>query len=383
MDLMSKITTYFLLESDGDKTFFASLLVQMVKEESNITPTMAVTIKDGLLYLLYNKEFVNSLYKQNKRYLIPLVEHELLHIVYDHITRADNRDPVIWNLATDMAVNSNVKDIKEVKWTNKDGIVASPVLPDKFGFPEGKTAEWYYDQLLKNAKKVKLSFNFDDHSKWIKTSNKNIYKEIIKRAVAKAYNQAKKRGYLSGHLEEIIKELLKPPTINWRELLRQYVAYSIKSGYKSTWKRLNRRFPHLECIKGKTSDRTIKILVAFDTSGSININDFKDFLAEIKGLLNVYRCIIDYIECDAEIKAKGRIYPWSKLRINFKGRGGTDYKPVFKYFNRTDYDLLIYFTDLYCDYEGCKTNKDVIWVVTREYNRDNKPPFGKLVEIKK
>ena len=381
MDIMDKVTTYFLLESSGDKIFFASLLMQMVKEESKLTPTLAVTIKDGLLYLLYNKDFVNMIYKQNKKFLIPLVEHELLHVVYQHINRVKDRDTNLWNIATDMAVNSNVKDIEQVKW-NRDGIECKPVLPESFDLPIGKTAEWYYDQLIKNAKKINITFNFDDHTKWVKSSNKNIYKEIIKRAISKAYNQAKRRGYISGHLEEIIKEILKPPSINWRELLRQYVAFSIKTGYKSTWKRLNRRFPHLECVKGKTSDRTIKILVAFDTSGSINTNDFEDFLAEIKGLLNVYRCIIDYVECDAEIKSKGRIYPWSKLKINFKGRGGTDYKPVFKYFNKHDYDLLIYFTDLYCDYEGCKTNKDVIWVVTKEYDKNNKPPFGKVVEIK-
>jgi len=382
MDLMDKVTTAFLLESSGDKVFFASLLVQMIKEESDTTPTMGVTIRDGLIYLLYNKKFVNSLYKQNKKFLIPLVEHELLHIVYQHIIRAKDKQPTIWNLATDMAINCNINGIKDVRWYN-GGVESCPVFADRFGLPEGKTAEWYYDQLIKNAKKMKLSFSFDDHSKWIKASNKNIYKEVIKRVVSRAYGQAKKRGYLSGNLEEIIKDLLEPPTISWRELLRQYIAQSVKVGHKSTWKKLNRRFHHLECIKGKTSDRTVKILVAFDTSGSIDNSDFKDFLAEIKGLLSVYKCIIDYIECDTEIKAKGRIHPWSKLHINFKGRGGTDYKPVFKYFNKINHDLLIFFTDLYCDYKNCKTNKDVIWVVTKNYNENNKPPFGRLVEIKK
>jgi len=380
MDIIEKVTVHFLLSNDGNKIFFSALLSQMVKQESHLVPTMGVTIQDGLIYLLYNKKFVESLYSQNKSFLVPIIEHELLHVVLQHIIRAKPMKE-LWNIATDLAVNSLIENIDfEYEYEGKK---CKPLLPKDFGLSSKKTADWYYNQLLKNAKKINIRVHtLDDHSKW-KPSQQHIYSEVIRQAVQKAYEQSVKlKGNISGYLEDIIKEIIKPPTISWRELLRQYVAASIKSGHKSSWKRANRRFPHLECIKGKVSDRTIKILVAFDTSGSISTDDFKDFLAEVKGLLNVYKCIIDYVECDTEIKAKGQIYPWSNLKINFKGRGGTDYKPVFKYFNKYDYDLLIYFTDLYCDYEGCKTNKDVIWVVTKEHDRSNLPPFGKVVEIK-
>ena len=325
---------------------------------------------------------MSDLFSQNKKYLIPIVEHELLHVVYKHILRKEDRNRYIWNIAADMAVNSNIDGIKGVTWAH-NGLTCKPALAEQYNLPERKTAEWYYDALIKEMPKAKAeSYAFDDHSKWIKSNNKAIFKEVIKRAVETAYNQAKKMGTINGNLEEIIKDLIKPAPVNWRDLLRQYVACSIKAGYKHTWKRANRRFPYLENIKGKTSDRIIKILISIDSSGSISTQDFKDFLAVIKSLLNVYRCYIDYIVCDTKITAKGKILPWSKLDIKFKGRGGTDYKPTFKYFNKHSHDLLIFFTDLYCDYKDCNTNKDIIWVTTKEYNRDNKPPFGKMVEIK-
>jgi len=193
-------------------------------------------------------------------------------------------------------------------------------------------------------------------------------KEVIKKAVKEAYDNTNKlRGTLPSHLEEAIQEILKPPTINWRQLLKQYIGSSIKTGFKSSWKRPNRRFPFNEAYKGKTANRTIKIMVAIDTSGSVSNKDFQDFIVEMKGILNVYKCKIDIIQCDVEIQKKEQLNPYTKLNINFKGRGGTRFVPVFKEYNqRPDYDLLIYFTDGYGDQESCKSNKSVIWVLTQD-----------------
>ena len=67
-------------------------------------------------------------------------------------------------------------------------------------------------------------------------------KEVIKGAVREAYNNAKKiKGDMPGYLEKAITGLLRPPTINWKQQLKQYVGVSIKTGFKSSWKRPPRR----------------------------------------------------------------------------------------------------------------------------------------------
>lgn len=38
-----------------------------------------------------------------------LVAHEVLHVVYDHMGRREQRDPKIWNIADDYAVNADPK----------------------------------------------------------------------------------------------------------------------------------------------------------------------------------------------------------------------------------------------------------------------------------
>ena len=134
--------------------------------------------------------------------------------------------------------------------------------------------------------------------------------------------------------------------------------------------------------KGKTAKRTIRIMLAIDTSRSISNEDFIDFMSEMRGILNSYKCKITVVQCDAEIQKVEQLHPYSKLDIKFKGRGGTVFTPVFKYYNdRPDFDLLIYFTDLYGNESECHSNKSVIWVTTKNYNTNTKPGCGRIINI--
>jgi len=326
-----------------------------------------------------------------------ILEHELLHLVYEHVLRSKlyNRIPIIYNIATDIAINQYIPNLDTSKF----------LIPDKFDLPNNKDAEFYYNELIKNAKytstnsggnkddKGNSSITYkgtnvgqlvDSHKKWKTSSNDNLAKEVLKQAVREAYQQSQKsRGHLSSYLEEQIEKLLSPPTISWKSLLRQYVGNTVKTGFRSSWIRPNRRLG--EGFKGKISKRTIKIAVAIDTSGSVGSEEFKEFISEIKGIMNSYKATINIIECDATIQKEYELKPYSKIDTKFKGRGGTDYKPVFDLLNKKrEVDLLIYFTDLYCDFDGCNPKGyKIIWICTSKGNYENKPPFGKLIRIKK
>ena len=391
MDLLQK--SIIKLTLDG-KIFYSTLLCSIEKVSTSSIPTAGVTIEDGRIYLYYNPKFLEHMYnsepdtsmKLNR--VCAILEHELLHLVYEHLLRAKmlNRTQTIYNIATDIAINQLISDLPENKFLSYD----------KFGLPPNKDAEYYYEQLIKNAIHIKVGgegkpvkFKGSDagkgvgsHSKWKNTSSGNLTKEVIRQVVKDAYKQNQKsRGYLPSHLEEQIKELLAPPTISWKTILKQYIGISIKTGLRNSWKRPNRRLG--EEFKGKIAKRTIKMCLAIDTSGSVSDVEFKEFISEMKGIMNIYKANIEIIECDARIQKVYKLKPYSKVDTKFKGRGGTDYKPVFDYLKKKYIDLLIYFTDLYCDFEGCKPNGfDVIWVCTSSGNIENKPPFGKVVQIK-
>jgi len=481
MDVIDKIIVKYLISTNvPGKVFFASVLTLMKKQEDCTCPTMGVTISNGTLYLIYNKDFVNEIIETDGiDALKGVLEHEILHVVYDHITRAKkySRKPRRWNIAADMAINQlidpsilpkkpkkcskckgkgaiNIKKEKdgtksadmcpECKGMGQRGI--GLLFPSTFKLPKEKSADWYYNHLPKEKEgegpcktcegsgqvpdkdgkpcdecggtgkdkdgkpcdqcggKGKTSQcpdckgtgqsgggkNFDDHSSWGKIKeNEQMTKETIKQVIKEAFENTKKmRGSMPAGLEEAVEEILKPPTISWKHLLRQYIGSSIKTGFKSSWKRPSRRFPLQEGVKGKTSDRTIRMLIAVDTSASISNTEYNDFMNEMKGILQIYKSKIDVVTCDCEIQEIQQLRPHSAPKIAFKGRGGTAFKPVFEYLkNHIDYDLLIYFTDGYGDQEQLeKFNKNLIWVLTSAgYNEEQFKPScgGVIVKIRK
>jgi predicted metal-dependent peptidase len=54
----------------------------------------------------YNSRFIMLLKPKEVEFL---VGHEVLHVVYEHMDRRGNRDPQMWNIADDYAVNADLK----------------------------------------------------------------------------------------------------------------------------------------------------------------------------------------------------------------------------------------------------------------------------------
>jgi predicted metal-dependent peptidase/intein/homing endonuclease len=205
-------------------------------------------------------------------------------------------------------------------------------------------------------------------------------KEVIRQAIKEAHDATmKSQGHLPAGLEEAIGEWLKPPVISWRVLLRKFLAASIKSGFKRSWKRPNRRFGEEQ--KGKLSDRIVSVTIAIDTSGSISDEDFKAFMSEMKSIQSCYKGTMTVIECDADIQKTYKLNKYNKIDKNFKGRGGTSFKPVFEYIKdkKLKTDVLCFFTDGYGDQNECKKPPySTIWVTT---TRDQKFPFGHVISL--
>lgn len=72
--------------------------------------------------------------------------HEVWHNVMLHFARLQTRDPMLFNLATDMEVNQILQ---------KDGFKAPAnlIFPSTYNLPNDKSAEEYYEMLLKQAEK--------------------------------------------------------------------------------------------------------------------------------------------------------------------------------------------------------------------------------------
>lgn len=384
----------------GASPFFAALISQFRCEEWAEEFVAAVGVKNGRIYLYYNPDqFFAFPIKQR----IAILEHECLHLVMEHITRRQERNQMLFNVACDVAINQYIQNLP------KDAVTLE-TIKQLFGLSlaPNLTAEDYYDQLKKkcneNSGNAKMSGASSDqkmeqlvssqpgsHDKWeqgetdgnggVTNLDPEFTKEILKVAVGHAKEEVEKRGHghIPTHLQQMLDNLFKPSCIPWQQMLKRWVGSHIRNGHKLSWKRPNRRFGDI--YKGKLVSRTLRVSVAFDTSGSISNGELNMFMSELKAIQGCYKSDIDVYECDAEIAHEYKLRPSSTINTNIHGRGGTSFIPVFdRIAEKGGTDLLIYFTDLEGDFPE-KPRYQTLWVTVPTAYKTT-VPFGEVLPLK-
>lgn len=395
---MDKIQKAMIALLQGKGVFYASLLMQMNRKEGkDILPEnalAAVRVLNGRIELLTNCALYD---KFNLDQMARILEHECLHLILEHSSRAPRGSGMTWNIATDLAVNSLIPGMD------------LGVIPGKDQFkdvPFQKTAEFYY-ALLHDKSKMEVTENADGtitikdkktgksttfkpghcesaHGGKEKTSDaEKLAREVVKQAIEQAHDDSNRAGGgPPGELESIIKEFLKKPSFNWKQLLRQYIGNSVKADSRYTWKRESKRFGVNQ--KGKTKNRILNVAVAIDTSGSITDEDLAEFIGEIKGIQQSYKSSIHVVECGTQVDRSYDLKPSTKINSKFFGRGGGDFRPVFKYFQEKKGKrpaVLVYFSDCFEQFPD-KETIPTIWVRPSQVaNSPAQVPFGKVIQV--
>ena len=383
-----------LLRNDG--VFYASLLTQMKRiSDSKFPYAAAVTVKNGYIEMYWNPEKFKEL--DNIQQKVAVLEHECHHLIKNHLSRLGGRQFKLWNIAADLAVNQDIKNLPDWVYTVEQ-------YPPAWKMHRNKPAEYYYNVLLQHQKQIEFSQNADgstkvtiknadgstagefdldspgNHEKWSdkNSDGQDVADEVIRQTVKKALDQTSRlRGTVPGSLQQDIDNLFSPPVIPWSQLLRKWVGLKVKASSKYSIKRPNRRYGMPQ--KGKIPVRKLQLTVAIDTSGSVQDEQLKAFMVEIQGIMSSYKSKITIIECDADIQKVYKLTPHTKVDPKFKGRGGTDFIPVFKYIEEKhlDTDLLIYFTDL-CGSFPTKPRYPTLWVST---DKSMTAPFGEVIQL--
>lgn len=344
----------------------------------------------------YNTRFIKRLKPKEIEFLFG---HEVLHCVYDHFGRRNDRDPQLWNIANDYCVNSDLK-----KHRVGEFITSVPCLYDsKF---DGKSSEEVYDYLYENAEKISIDdlINqlLDDHMDGdgdgdeqdgdgknsgkgrpkLSEEEKQRIRDEIKEAVLSAA-QTCDAGNLPAGVKRMIQNLTEPK-MNWRELLRMQLESTIKSDY--TWLRSSRKGWDMDAVMPgmKTTD-AIDIAVAIDMSGSISDRQGRDFLSEIKGIMETFESYRIHVFCFDTDTYNPQQYNSDNLEdiegYELAGGGGTDFDCIFKYLKDEDIEpkRLVVFTDGYpFGSWGDPNYCDTVWII--HGNRNPDPPFGVWAE---
>ena len=358
--------------------FFGNMATRLqIKDGSDWCPTAAT---DGR-HLYYNREFFEKLTTKEVEFV---VAHEILHNVFDHMGRCEGRHKQIWNAAVDYAVNGQLV---------RDRIGAVPKGINIFHDPKhyGKPAEQIYDEIYESEDEKSLAAlrqlldqhldqdgdGKDGSPQYSKGELKQIRDEI-REATIQAANAAG-AGNVPANIQRMIKELTEPK-MNWREILRQQIQSTIKNDY--TFMRPNRKGWHMSAIlPGTNYDETIDICIGIDMSGSISDAQAKDFIAEIKGIMDQYQDYKIKIWCfDTQVYNEADFDGFGGndiLEYDIIGGGGTEFDANWNYMkeNNINPKKFIMFTDGYpWGSWGDENYCDTVFII--HGNNTIVPPWG-------
>lgn len=341
----------------------------------------------------YNSRFVLMLKPKEVEFLFG---HEVLHVCYDHMGRRENRDPQIWNIADDYAVNADLKRHKVGEF-----ITSVPCLYEaKY---DGKSAEDIYDDLMKNVQKINLNDlldqMIDDHMegdgegegdgdgdtpnqgkrpKGMSAEERDKLRQEIKQNIIAAARQAE-AGTLPEGVQRMIDSIASPK-MPWRELLQTNLTSAIRTDY--SFMRPSRRSWHMDAIMpGMMPGEEVDLVVAIDMSGSIGAQEASIFLGEIQGIMEAFTAFKIHVFCfDTDIYSPEDFTSDNLDTIATyepKGGGGTDFTAIFKYLKNRGQDTkrLVVFTDMYpCGSWGDPDFCDTTWIGIG--TTTIVPPFG-------
>ena len=339
----------------------------------------ATAATDGR-HLFYSREFFENLTTKQVEFV---VAHEILHNVFEHMLRVEGRHRGIWNAAADYSVNGTLV---------RDKIGEVPPKIKIFHDPKhyGKSTEQIYDEIYEAMDEESLSALgqlLDEHIDWEKEGKgnrpqytkeelKQIRDEIKEQMMQAA--QAAGAGNTPAEIQRMIKELTEPK-MNWREILRQQIQSIIKNDY--TFIRPNRKAWHMSAIlPGTNYDETIDIVIGIDMSGSIGDDQAKDFISEVKGIMDEYKDYKIKLWCfDTQVYNEQDFDGYGQDIMEYKviGGGGTEFMANWDYMKENDIQpkKFIMFTDGYpYGSWGDENYCDTFFVI--HGNNTVVPPFG-------
>jgi predicted metal-dependent peptidase len=168
--------------------------------------------------------------------------------------------------------------------------------------------------------------------------------------------------------------------MNWREILRQQIQSTIKDDF--SFMRPNRKGWHMNAIlPGTNFKETIDICVSIDMSGSIGDDQARDFLSEIKGIMQEYQDFNIKVWCfDTSVYNEASFDGYSMDEFDDYqpvGGGGTEFDANWEYMKENDIHpkKFIMFTDGYpWGSWGDENYCDTVFII--HGNDKIVPPFG-------
>ena len=354
--------------------FYGSVCLGVrVKPDASVS-TMATDGKS----ILWSPDWVDTIDQEET---VGVMAHEVLHIILKHPLRRGSRDPLLWNIATDFAINQILVD---AGFKLPEGALIDPQY-------KGLTAEAIYDRLPEDAKEkhgnavigeVKDAKK-DDGSDMSQAEVKQMEADIDAK-IMMAATGAKAVGKMPAFAKDLIEEMERSQ-VDWRNVMRRFVGGDQPDDY--SFRRLHKKMYHMNGMISPTIEKigAGDVVIGIDTSLSVCKRELSFFLGEINAISEDLKPrSITVITCDASVQTVTRYEQGEEIQmIEIGGRGGTLVKPVFDYIeeHQLPVDNMVYLSDLEIfDYPENPPHYPTLWVSSSM--RSDPAPWGETTYLK-
>ncbi len=342
---------------------------------------------DGVT-LEYREDYLRDLELEELEFVLA---NGAMHQTLAYDMRRSNRSGWLWQMATDMAINDMLVE-------NGMSLPYGAQYRSRFS---GMYAEEIYaelkDDILRDdedleyeaddAEDVAQKENESKNDKKRENQERELTQEELQAELLQEQLFAEEaislleREFKKGEAPSSIERFFTLDIfgkVDWREELKGAIERFFRDDY--TLLPPSKKLLYSGIYLPSSISQTFSLVIAIDSSGSVDEELLNEFLNEINFLMSVtqnYR--IELLVCDDKIHSHTTFYSGDALEVKLVGGGGTDFRPVFSFVEEhfDDVKLLLYFTDLEGTLPYESPNYSVKWVTQEQ----KAVPFGEIIVL--
>jgi predicted metal-dependent peptidase len=340
-------------------------------------PTAATNGRDVLI----GRQFVDTLDDPTLRFV---VLHEYYHVLFMHMVtwkHLFDEDAETANMACDAVIN-----IMLHKQASADGFLTvwpHAILDHQY---DGMDAGEVYRRMKQQQQQQQRSASggnaepMDEHRPASGKATNGETGEALSEAqaaeVAKAVDTAIRQasiiaGKTGATLDRSVQDMLAV-TVDWRDVLKEFLRTTCVGDELSTWRRPSRRGMAMDvALPSRYSEGAKRITIGVDTSGSIGLMQLRRALSEVVAACEaVNPDAVDVIFWDSRV-AGHEVYEGEAIATLFevtkpRGGGGTNPTSMARYMSTQGIkpDCIIQFTDGYVGRNWGEWPAPVLWCIS-------------------
>ena len=393
MEKIEKAKAKLMLEHPYFGTIASSLKLEKNNE--------LLTFSSNGERMSYNSEYIEKLEPSEVEFVMA---NGAMHAVLKHQHRSSGRTNWLWQTATDYVVNGMLvkNGMQPPVYANYEEKFSDMYAEEVYELlraemnsdEEYASAEQQTEQIEEvedvHAENLTAQAEYEaspegkdeqegtsDDKKEEQTPDIEELSEEMKEHLEQIFQKLKRQDSLPKDLHFVVPEYFSHK-VDWREHLYGYIASYAKSTY--TFVPPNMKYLYRGIYLPSLSSDLLRIVIAIDTSGSVDEALLFEFLGEINSIMQSYpNYEIDVITANAKIQSHKVFLPGESLDYEVSGGGGTDFRPVFEYIDSyIDYPtLLLYFTDGMGTFPEQEISYDVMWIMPEA----KEVPFGEVLVL--